>query len=234
MYWKAAVRSPQSLLQAEQPQLSQPFLIGEVFQPSDHLCSPPLDPFQEVRVCPVLRAPELDTGLQMGSPQSRTEGQSHLPRPAGHTAFDAAREAVGLLGCERALVAHVQLFTHQCPQVLLSRAALKPFIPHPVLILGVALTHVQGLALGLVGPHEVHMHPLLELVQVPLDGILSLRCANCTTQLGVICELAESALDLAVCVRIGVNQCDGLYVLNNRMVLKCGRGLFCIVKVFDV
>ena len=31
--------SPQpSLLQAEQPQLSQPFLIGEVLQPSDHLC----------------------------------------------------------------------------------------------------------------------------------------------------------------------------------------------------
>jgi len=31
--------SPQpSLLQAEQPQLSQPVLIGEVLQPSDHFC----------------------------------------------------------------------------------------------------------------------------------------------------------------------------------------------------
>ena len=31
--------SPQpSLLQAEQPQLSQPFLTGEVLQPSDHCC----------------------------------------------------------------------------------------------------------------------------------------------------------------------------------------------------
>jgi len=31
--------SPQpSLLRAEQPQLSQPFLTGEVLQPSDHLC----------------------------------------------------------------------------------------------------------------------------------------------------------------------------------------------------
>jgi len=28
-----------SLLQAEQPQLSQPFLIQEVFQPSSHFCS---------------------------------------------------------------------------------------------------------------------------------------------------------------------------------------------------
>ena len=38
MYWKAAIRSSQSLLQAEQPQLSQPFLTGEVFHPSDHCC----------------------------------------------------------------------------------------------------------------------------------------------------------------------------------------------------
>ncbi|KAK4829686.1 hypothetical protein QYF61_006061, partial [Mycteria americana] len=34
-----------------------------------------------------------------------------------------------------------------------------------VLMLGVALTQVQELALGLVEPHEVHMGPLLELVQ---------------------------------------------------------------------
>ena len=33
-----------SFLQAEQPQLSQPFFTGEVFQPSDHFCGPPLDP----------------------------------------------------------------------------------------------------------------------------------------------------------------------------------------------
>ncbi|KAK4818642.1 hypothetical protein QYF61_016613 [Mycteria americana] len=67
--------------------------------------------------------------------------------------------------------------------------------PRPVLIPGVALTQVQDPALGLVEPHEVHMSPLLELVQVPLDGILSLRRVNGTTQLGVICKLAEGALD---------------------------------------
>jgi len=38
-----------SLLQAEQSQLSQTFLIGKVFQPSDHLCGPPLDPLQQLR-----------------------------------------------------------------------------------------------------------------------------------------------------------------------------------------
>jgi len=74
---------------------------------------------------------------------------------------------VGLLGCDRTLLAYVQLFVHQCPQDLLSRAALNPFIPQPVWI---APTQVQDPALGLIEPHEVHMGPLLELVQVPLDG----------------------------------------------------------------
>ncbi|KAK4815372.1 LOW QUALITY PROTEIN: hypothetical protein QYF61_001360, partial [Mycteria americana] len=48
---------------AEQPQLSQPFLI-EVFQRSDDVHGPPLDPLQQVHVFPVLRAPELDAVLQ--------------------------------------------------------------------------------------------------------------------------------------------------------------------------
>ncbi|KAK4830856.1 hypothetical protein QYF61_013785 [Mycteria americana] len=173
-----------SLLQAEQPQPSQPFFIGEVFQPSDYFCGPPLDQL----------TPELDAVLQVGSHQSRVEGQNHLPRPAGHASFDAAQDAVDLLGCEHTLSAHIQLFIHQYPQVLLCRAALNPFIPQPVLIPGIAPTQVQDLALGLVEPHEVHTGPLLQLVQVPLDGIPSLRHVNCTTQLGVTCKLAEGAL----------------------------------------
>jgi len=91
---------------------------------------------------------------------------------------------------------HVQLFIHQYVQDLLGRAALNPLIPQPVLIAGVALTQMQDLALGLVELREVHTGPFLELVQVPLDGILSFWCVNCTTQLDVICKLAEGALDL--------------------------------------
>jgi len=55
---------------------------------------------------------------------------------------------------------------------------------------------MQDLALSLVESHEVHAGPVLQLVQVPLDGIPSLWCVNCTTLLGVICKLAEGALDL--------------------------------------
>ena len=49
-----------SLLQAEKPQLSQPVLIGEVPQPSDHLCGPPLDLLQQLDVLLLLGAPEWD------------------------------------------------------------------------------------------------------------------------------------------------------------------------------
>ncbi|KAK4806259.1 LOW QUALITY PROTEIN: hypothetical protein QYF61_013403 [Mycteria americana] len=158
-----------SLLQAEQPQLSQPFLIGEVFQPSDHFCGPPLDQLQQLHVFPVLRAPELDAVLQL---------LSH--------------------SCECTLLSRVQPFIHQYPQVLLCRAALDHIIPQPVLELRIAPT--QDLALGLVELHEVHTGPLLQLVQVPLDDIPSFWCVNCTTQLGVICKLAEGALNPTVYV----------------------------------
>ncbi|PKU41222.1 hypothetical protein llap_8474 [Limosa lapponica baueri] len=80
------------------------------------------------------------------------------------------------------------------------RVTLDPFILRSVLISGVALTQAQDLALGCVEPHEVHSGPLLKPLQVPLDGILSLRCVNHTTQLGVVSKRAEGALDPTVYV----------------------------------
>ncbi|KAK4832910.1 hypothetical protein QYF61_026553 [Mycteria americana] len=92
-----------------------------------------------------------------------------------------AQDTVGLLGCECTLLAYVHLFIHQYPQVLFRRAALNHIIPQP------------DPALGLVEPHEVQ-----QLVQVPLDDIPSFWRVSCTTQLGVVCKLAEGALSLAV------------------------------------
>ena len=67
-----------SLFQAKQAKFPQPFLIGEVLQPSDHLSGPPLDPLQELHVLPVLGAPGLDTVLQMGPHKSRVEGENFI------------------------------------------------------------------------------------------------------------------------------------------------------------
>ncbi|KAK4817048.1 hypothetical protein QYF61_026356 [Mycteria americana] len=170
----------------------QALLKREVFHPSDHLCDPPLDPLQQLHVLLALRAPELDAVLQVGSHHSRAEGQNHLPPPAGHASFDAAQKANCILGCiKRSSLDAAQntFFIHQYPQVLLSRAALNPFIPQPVLILGVAPT------------------------QVPLDDIPSFWRVNCTTQLGVICKLAEGALNLTVNVICPCFHCLGSSLL---------------------
>jgi len=55
-------------------------------------------------------APELDTGLQMGSHQSRVERKNHLPCPAGYVVFDATQDTVDFLGCKCTLLGHVQHF----------------------------------------------------------------------------------------------------------------------------
>ena len=47
--------------------LSQPFLVREVLQPSDHLHGPHLDLLQQLYVPLLLGAPDLDTALQVGS-----------------------------------------------------------------------------------------------------------------------------------------------------------------------
>jgi len=58
------------------------------------------------------------------------------------------------------------------------------FLPlrlHPVFVLGIALTHVQDIALGLA-ELKIRMGPPLKPVQVPLDSIPSLQCVDCPTR----------------------------------------------------
>uniref|UniRef100_A0A8B9FAM1 RB transcriptional corepressor 1 n=1 Tax=Amazona collaria TaxID=241587 RepID=A0A8B9FAM1_9PSIT len=83
-----------------------------------------------------------------GLPESRVKGQEHLPRPAGHTPFDAAQDTVGLLGCKRTLLAHVHFFINPHPQVLL-RAALNLLPAQPVAVPGTALTQRYKLGVRL-------------------------------------------------------------------------------------
>ena len=95
-------------------------------------------------------------------------------------------------------MAHVEFPINQHPQVLLSRSALNPFSTQPAFVPGVALTHVQDLALGLVELHDVRTGPLLKPVKVPMDDIPSLQHVSCTTQIGVIGKHAEGALNPTV------------------------------------
>ena len=49
-----------SLLQAEHTQLLQPFIIGEVLQSSEHLCSSHSRPALEIHICLALRALDVE------------------------------------------------------------------------------------------------------------------------------------------------------------------------------
>lgn len=64
-----AILSQSSLLQAEQTQVSQPFVIQEMLQALYHFCHLLPDFLQEIPVCFLfffdLMSPELDTVLQM-------------------------------------------------------------------------------------------------------------------------------------------------------------------------
>ncbi|TRZ24811.1 hypothetical protein HGM15179_002309, partial [Zosterops borbonicus] len=84
--------------QCEQPQLSQPFLTGENLGFYDHFCIHPLDLVQQVLVFLMLGIPGLDTILQMGSQESRVEGEYQLPHPAGHVSVEADQETFDFLG----------------------------------------------------------------------------------------------------------------------------------------
>ena len=70
-----------SVLQAKQAQFPQPFLTGEVLQPSDHLSGAPLDPFQELCIFLVLGTPGLDAVLHMGPHKSGVGGNNLLSLP---------------------------------------------------------------------------------------------------------------------------------------------------------
>jgi len=86
---------------------------------------------------------------------------------------------VGLLGCDCTLLGHAELLINQHPQVLLLRAALNPLSAQAVVVLGIALTHVQNLALDLVELHEVRTGPLLKPAEVQVDGT---SCSSLTHQ----------------------------------------------------
>ena len=127
------------------------------------LC-PDVDTSEEVHISPIMKTPNLDTVLQVRPHQCRVEGQYHLPQPAGHTSFDAAQDMVGFLGCEGTLLAHVQLAVHWYPEAPFGRAVLSTFIRQLVLVVRVAATQVQDLALGFVEPYET----LLDLLHKPV------------------------------------------------------------------
>ncbi|KAK4823229.1 hypothetical protein QYF61_027570, partial [Mycteria americana] len=100
---------------AKQPQLSQPFFIGEVFQPSDHFHGPPLDPLQQVHVFLVLGTPELDAVLQAQEVEGvevtqiqAVEEEQEVPTPEAVVVVVVLENSYSLQKVEVAVVDQIQ------------------------------------------------------------------------------------------------------------------------------
>ncbi|KAK4810700.1 hypothetical protein QYF61_007674 [Mycteria americana] len=179
---------------AKQPQFPQPLLIRLLLQTLHQLCCPSLDMLQHLNVSLVVRGPKVNTVFEVPY-QCRVQGDNHFPSPAGHAIPDTSQDAIGFLGHLGTLPAHVQPAINQHPQVLFCQAAFQPLFPKPVALHGVVVTQVQDLALSLVEPHTIDLGPLIQPVQVPLQSLPTLKQINTPTQLGVVCNLTEGALD---------------------------------------
>lgn len=67
-----------SLLQCKKTKLLQFFIIGQIFQPFDHLHGSPLDPLQSVHVFFLIVGPELDTVLWVWPDKTEQSGMIYL------------------------------------------------------------------------------------------------------------------------------------------------------------
>ncbi|GAB0183390.1 mitochondrial enolase superfamily member 1 [Grus japonensis] len=134
-----------------------------------------------------VRAPKLNTALEVRPHQSQVKGHNHFP--------GTSQDAVGLFGPLGTLLAHVQPVVSQHPQVLFCQAAFQPLFPKPVVFHGVVVTDMQDLALGLVEPDTVGLGPLIHPVQISLQSLPTLKQINTPAQFGVICKLTEGALN---------------------------------------
>ncbi|KAK4830680.1 hypothetical protein QYF61_012849 [Mycteria americana] len=182
--------SPQPpFLQAKQPQFPQLLLIRLVLQTLHQLRCPSLDLLQHLNVSLVLTGPKLNTGFEVRPHQCRVQGDDRFPSPAGHTISDTSQDAIGFLGHLGTLLAHIQAAVDQHSQVLFCQAAFQPLFPKPAALYGVVVTQVQDLALGLVESHTLGLSPLIQ------PSLPTLKQINTPTQLGVICNLTEGALD---------------------------------------
>lgn len=113
---------------------------------------PPLPP---LHTPPVLGTPGLGAVLQMDA-LARAQQRRTI------TALPCWTPSSGLPGCRHVLLAHLRLFGHYDPQVLLHRASLAVFSSQSPPVSATASTQSQHLALGLVKPHEMLTCPVFQ------------------------------------------------------------------------
>lgn len=68
----------------------------------------------------------------MGASWAEQRGTNPLPLLAATPLLVQPQVTIGLLGCKSSVLAHIQLFVHQDPEILLFGVALDPHIAQPL------------------------------------------------------------------------------------------------------
>lgn len=130
-------------------------LIWEVLQPSGHCHVLPLDAL-EPHLCPSAGTSELNTFLQSGSHDSELE-KNPLPLPASHTAFVAARDALGFWAARAHCQFRFSSTNTLSPLQSCSSSQIAPVYP----CVGLPQLRCRT-SQFLIGLREVHVVPISE------------------------------------------------------------------------
>ena len=171
-----------------------------VFHLSDHFCGHLLDLFQQDHILLVLRTPELDTVLQVGSHQSTISLQNHLAWSADLASFDVAQDTVGFLGCKNSLVAHVQFFIYQYSPSPFQQGCSQSIHPPSCIDTGDCPEPGVRPCTWPCWTSWCSYRPISQAYPGPSGWHPIPQPVNCTILLGVICKFAEGALNPTVWV----------------------------------
>lgn len=104
------------------------------------------------------------------------------PWPANNSLPNAAKDAVGLLCHEGTLLANDQLGINQDPKILLREFAFQLVASQEVLMPLVFLPRCRTLYFSFVKLHEIPLSPILQHIQVPLNGGTTIWPISCSSQ----------------------------------------------------
>ncbi|KAK4832223.1 hypothetical protein QYF61_021070 [Mycteria americana] len=185
--WEGCYKvSPESsLLQAEQAQLSQPVLTGEVLQSSDRLRGPPLDSLQQVHVLLMLGGPELNTVLQGFIPWYSTK-QIPEETKACSPEVQGSELAVCPPQCPKDLELHHFMVTA-------AKAALELHIPSEPLLVGENKVQHSTSPRWLL--YHLEKEVIINAFQEP-PGLLIPCCVVCPTDSGVELHALQLVIDI--------------------------------------
>jgi len=108
--------------------------------------------------------------------------------------FDSPQDEVCPHGCQGTLLALAELSVHQHPQTPFCKAALQSLLSRFILVLRVPPSKMQKLSLVLLEFHAIDGCPMLQSIQIPLQGLLFKRVSS-TSQLRIICKLTSYAFN---------------------------------------